>query len=116
MSSPWEFSFRDFSALTRPATAADIANAKLKEWIASAPVVFKYEGTMPLRYQGATQTYDCWTDAPEAADTTCARLICIEPIVRDTAESLLRELMDRPGYSLGSRDLDQRARKLLDKK
>lgn len=36
-----------------------------------------------------------WHEQPGTADTHTARLLCVEPIVRDSAESLLRELVSK---------------------
>lgn len=119
MSKPWEFEADDFTSIdmidSRSHRHAKLANTKLKEWIALAPVVYRGEGAIALRYKGAKQTYECWTGAPEAADTTCARLICIEPIVRYTADALLKELCEVGPYGYvpdALMDIIKRARKL----
>lgn len=48
-------------------------------------------------------------------DTHTARLVCIEPIVRDTAEGLLREFVEQREIR-GPDSLVERARKLLEGK
>lgn len=93
------------------------ANARLNEWIAAAPVVwFNDDKTM-------SPYWEC-SSRQDKQHTHHAKLICIEPIVRDTAESLLRELIERselktsvhenPRYRLNT--LIDRARKLLGEK
>ncbi len=86
---------------------ADAANAKLAEWLKDAPRVYGTD------IQGAD-----WGDKQESCDRHTARLIAIEPIVRDTAESLLREFLaevDRVGtYKEAGILISERARKLLE--
>lgn len=66
-----------------------------------------------------------WTRTKCTGDSHAARLLCVQPIVRDTAESLLREFCElieyvngRPPHNLGptNQRLYDRARKLLEGK
>lgn len=72
-------------AKSRDERAACAANAKLKEWLEKAPVVY-WRGETRDRFMGDIH------EAPMFGDTHTARLVAVEPIVRDTAESLLREM------------------------
>lgn len=117
MSKPWKFDPRDFADTFAPSNCANQANAKLAEWIASAPVVYGRDDQWSEREILPTES-------PESHSwqrrTHIARLICIEPIVRDSAESLLRELLTletgvgcEPEWLMS---LANRARKLLEEK
>jgi len=55
---------------------------------------------------------------PYPLDTHTARLLCIQPIVKDTAESLLREILERDQRQrfIYDADWEIRARKLLEGK
>lgn len=87
----------------------------LERVLEQAPVVFRSDGVLPLRYQGALRSYECWTDAPEAANKTTARLICVQPIAKpDTAESLLREFLACGQGSTNWGDVMNRTRRLLE--
>jgi uncharacterized protein (DUF488 family) len=57
-----------------------------------------------------------WTRTQCQGDIHTARLVCIQPIVRDTAESLLRELAHSAADLPALYKLAARARKLLQTK
>lgn len=88
---PWRFEASDFGKCRwlglqngGDQEYADAANAKLAEWRSASPVVYGYlEGN--------------WFVSPEhrSLDTHTAKLICVEPIRKDTAESLLREMREQ---------------------
>jgi len=113
MTLPAELEFRaeDFKdgigrAYGNSATCAEIANDKLRAWLEKAPVVWLND------WGGLSDE-----GSPDAKRT--ARLVCIEPIVRDTAESLLKELVKltykRATFSGEQVDVVcERARKLLE--
>lgn len=127
-SKPWEFTSEDFDNYHCAPTLANstgvmarIANAKLRAWIEAAPVVYGvYEDRSDAvpRY-ARTETIERAREFFTGAEITHrARLICIEPLVKDTAESLLREMLndslsDNGSIVLTSR-FEDRARKLLD--
>lgn len=48
-------------------------------------------------------------------DTHTARLLCVQPIVKDTAESLLREFVDSDGVTM-LKQFIERAKKVLEGK
>ncbi len=90
---------------------ADILNAKLAEWIAASP---RLSG-LKDRESGLW----IYSEQPSVGDTHMAHIICIEPIVRDTAESLLRELIRAKGKDDSDIILSEvivRAQRLLEKK
>lgn len=111
--SPWKFEAKDFQSTHRGAMQgcrleylqgyADVANAKLAEWLSAAPVVYSY-----------AKDAESWWAKREAVSTHTARLVAIEPIRRDTAESLLREMLLKFGGGCEDvSDLLERAEKLL---
>lgn len=80
----------------------------LERALANAPVV--YGGKIPAT--GLMQ-YD---EQPGTQDTHIARLVCVQAIQKDTAESLLRELIECPAWEGPFKSLQERARKLLEEK
>lgn len=114
MSDDWKFTASDFEGFAWPyerECAASIANAKLAERIAAAPVV----RGMPSAVGGSMH----WSEDYGTVATHTARLIQITPIVLDTAESLLRKMADAYATSLGPSvrsNLVDRARRLLEEK
>lgn len=78
----------------------------LERALAAAPVVYKKDA--PGHVYSPLKNCD---------DTHTARLLCVQPIVRDTAESLLRDLLeeyDKVGeYSAASDKLRKRATQFL---
>lgn len=105
----WKFEPEDFdngelSAKTFESLAI-IANAKLAKWIAESPVVYSDNATN----WGPPISGDI--------DKYKARVIYSEPVVKDTAESLLRDMLtaSRHDEAFAIRFID-RARKLLEGK
>jgi hypothetical protein len=86
-----------------------IEAADVERWLEQAPVVYGL-------HAGADTV---WTMDKTGMDTHMAKILLIEPIARDTAEGLLRELVDAiaptaDGPSLAR--LRERARKMLEGK
>lgn len=123
MSEKWKFRATDFvlSGGVTPSyqDMAYSANAKLQEWIAESPTVFGWDHRAGFVYQGQKVDQDLhWQGL----------IIKIEPIVKDTMESLLRELVmnalpsrnqsnDRQYLQmLDAEGFYERARKLLEGK
>lgn len=94
MRAPWKFEDSDFAGPYGQVTstrASDLANTKLAEWIAQAPVVYGFD--QPL---SSDPRHHGWTTIPTSIDhrTHTAKLIYIEPIARESEErQLLRELV-----------------------
>lgn len=87
-----------------PPTAV-VRAADVERLLEQAPVV-----------RNAERMKDEWSIQSHPEDTHTARLVLVTPIVRDTAESLLRELMDifnKAGHDGYAVELLERARKLL---
>lgn len=105
---------------TVPAVSLEKANAKLAEWLESAPAVYAMGslGEKPddWLFVNSRRYHACGQRAKDAVTHT-ARLIMVEPIVLDTAESLLLEILEKHDCEnvLLSLDLYDRARKLLKK-
>jgi hypothetical protein len=84
--------------------------ADLERILEQAPVVHRYG-------EPADDDYLWWPKEREHCEIAryAARLVCVQPIVKDTAESLLREFVDAfmsmPNFKPGP--LMDRARKLL---
>lgn len=112
MSDDWKFTASDFRKATGYSEyCAASANAKLAEWIAAAPVVYAHQ------IEG-TKLSGPWTGPSQFGDTHTAKLVQISLIVRDTHESLLRELLRLMSPSHGQPPewvkLRERAERLLD--
>lgn len=109
------FSEAHFKNLS-PRSASEFANAAVRQWIESQPIVRSYGGQCEWYSEGAVR----WLESTVGELAVQARLVAIEPIKRDTAESLLRELkveLSAP-YLFGAlhprlESLLGRARKLL---
>ena len=123
----WRFKPEDFEAYGGVAwrdIAATIANAKLAEWLAKAPVVYGFERYLDSsNYDTFSEDFNSQKDPFGNIKTHQARLICIKPIVHDSAENILKELVDRwkcTSYSAYDgafvTDLATRAAKILEKK
>ncbi len=88
--------------------------ADLERVLESAPVVKSYPQAMEVNN---------WFGHDSSGYTHTARLLCVQPIVKDTAESLLRELatyeakLTEKGFFCSDTisDLANRARKLLER-
>lgn len=94
-----------------------IANEKLRERLSRCPVVYGYEYKSKPGSIWSTQKDE---DAAKGfSDDHTARLVAVTPIVRDTVESLLRELilLDKRGTIMPREwnDLLDRAKRLLEK-
>lgn len=118
MTDKWKFTADDFNhvwampaQMNTTGAIASIANAKLAEWIAEAPVLtgaYGDDGELSVMSEGEPVPPGC---------TVKFRAICIEPIVRESEERvLLRKICDAYAMSLGptvQSDLLGRARRLL---
>lgn len=88
-----------------------IRAADVEKWLEGAPVVNAYNND---------KVY--WSTNNDDGDTHTARLVMIEPIVKDTAESLLREIVQdhealcRFQGKESEWELYKRARRLLEAK
>lgn len=101
--------------LSKPKEVADHFNQLVKE---RAKVVY---GHRMLGVCGENWIYGTEQNPPDAerSDTHQALLICVEPIEKDSADDLLKDLIAAYGKRnepMGLPDLIERARKLLEKK
>jgi hypothetical protein len=87
-----------------------IEAADVERWLEQAPVLTgKFDGTKPGQIELHHEKYE-WA-------THSVRAVLIEPLVQDTAESLLREFVRRGvADEADFHDLFTRARKLLEGK
>lgn len=86
MNDKWKFTAADFACHDNcPNALAARANAKLARLLADAPTVYGFEKD--------SRGLSCFDGQPSGNDTHTARLLMIEPIARDTAESLWRDLI-----------------------
>ncbi len=76
---PEDFRHSEFGTLNQELKATEMANAKLKEWIEASPMISLLHSSGKWFIPGDPIHF-----------THTARLICIEPIKKDTAEDLLR--------------------------
>ncbi len=86
--------------------------ADVEALLSAAPVVYGWTN--------AEINKQFWSNEPNTEGSSypnshTARLVCIEPIVRDTAESLLKELVDCTDNKKAYCGLVDRARQLLNK-
>jgi hypothetical protein len=86
---------------------------QLEKLLESAPRVYGYSNTVHTIWSSTKDE-----DAKEGVyDTHTARLLCVQPVVRDTAESLLREWQEWFATTDGKcrPDLRERTKRLLEK-
>lgn len=88
-------------------------------WIAAADVEKLLEGAPVVRARlYDNEVFGEWFDRAHEQDTHTARLVMIEPIVKDTPEMLLREYINLSGDDLciekDFRDLRNRIKKYLE--
>lgn len=112
----WKFTAEDFAPhglceFVRTTWVIERANELIRKWIEASPVVNIRSGYMAAMH-GMTPL--------KVERESTARLICIEPIARDTAESLLRDMIKYVdggnGLTLEMHGYLDRARKLLESK
>lgn len=85
-----------------------IPASEVEALLANAPMVY---GSTDMTRAGM------WANTVWPPDTHTARLVCISPIVRDTAEGLLRELVGAENASaIHAARIIERSRKLLEGK
>lgn len=118
MSEKWKFMAKDFGhpiygTTNQKIVAADLANALLQEWLAESPVV---TGVIQKDQSISVSKWDEWAPGiePHKNDTHRGRLIMIEPIVKDTAEEFIKDLVATILPPFTDKWMD-RARKLLTK-
>lgn len=81
------------------------ANTKLRAWLEQQPVVYVINRGLNI---------DQVTISELTNTTSTARLVCIEPIVRDSADAIAKGLAELKDYE-SVRPLIERARKLVGK-
>lgn len=102
LSPPWKFTAEDFgfgvkSGAVNIGYALERFNAKLAKLLEAAPVVHYGERAHPTKGDGAMSKY--WTEYEPERDGTLtnythtARLVCIEPIAKESAKDVLRDLI-----------------------
>lgn len=86
----------------RKCAETHVRASDLEALLAKAPVVTGQK----LHIHDAEEREWAFTERPDSNDTHTALLVNVQPFVRDTAEGLLRELID--SYDGVDRDVDRR--------